>query len=147
MSHEKFNFGVDISASALGQPPDSASYYGGTAYQLLIQLPVAATQVMIHFIHFNIGTKGLKYCQPNRTHEVNILDELSIHNGDVQLYGGASGQFPPDKIIFDITSSKDTLHFEFRSNSAEAGQLTSFSGFLLRYECKLNQFLHLRPLP
>ena len=134
MSHEKFNFGVDISASALGQPPDSASYYGGTAYQLLIQLPVAATQVMIHFIHFYLGKKTVIQCEKVNSPADNSLDKLTIHNGDVELYRCAGGQSPPDNMTFNITSSKDTLLFEFRSKSAAAGHLTSFSGFLLQYK-------------
>ena len=137
MSHEKFNFGVDISASALGQPPDSASYYGGTAYQLLIQLPVAATQVMIHFFYFNIGTKSIMKCEGVDSLSDSSVDKLTIYNGDAELYGCAGGRSPPDNKTFDITSSKDTLLFEFRTNSAAAGQLTGFSGFLLQYESKI----------
>ena len=137
MSHENFNFGVDIPALALGQPPDSASYYGGTTYQLLMQLPIATTQVMIHFIHFNIGTKSIMQCERVNTLADSSVDKLTIHNRDVELYGCAGGRSPTDNKTFNITSSKDTLLFEFRTNSAAAGQLTGFSGFLLQYESKI----------
>ena len=137
MSHENFNFGVDIPALALGQPPDSASYYGGTIYQLLMQLPIATTQVMIHFIHFNIGTKSIMKCEGVDSLSDSSVDKLTIYNGDAELYGCAGGRSPPDNKTFDITSSKDTLLFELRSSSAAGDQLTGSSGFLLHYKSKI----------
>ena len=133
MSHESFNFGVDIPAAAQEKPPDSASYYGGTTYRLLITLPIATTHIKINFIHLKIGTRNVMSCDNIPPQQPD--DRLIISNGHEQLFDCAGGSSPPaDRKTFEITSMNNTLLFELRTNGETPRQLLGFSGFLLQYE-------------
>lgn len=124
-SHRGFNFGAS-----------SSFYPKPTSNILTMSIPSASTILRIKFIRFNIGRETVDDCETTEKKGKSSLDQFSIYNGGINLYGCGGGQDKPGKKNFHIISPENTLTFNFTARSLGVSGNQNHTGFLLSYTGK-----------
>ena len=118
-SHDTFNY-----ATNFNYPKDANNL-------LKLSVPTQTTKIEIEYIFFNIGTE-IEDCASNDNKADVTLDQFSIFNGDIELYGCGGGGYTPSTTTFDIKSNDNTILFTL----IEQSEGEKFAGFLIKYKRK-----------
>ena len=118
-SHDTFNF-----ATNFNYPKDANNL-------LKLSVPIQTTKIEIEYIFFNIG-KAIGDCASEENKGNGNLDQFSIFNGHIGLYGCGGGGSIPSTTTFDIKSPENTIQFTL----IEKSEGEKFAGFLIKYKRK-----------